>query len=209
MTLQSTESENNNIGNEFPTQFGRRCYVHLPPHRRQKVDANGQLIVHNSFGSWSQIVRVACLRSSSILPFLDGRSPILFATIDVDLNEADDTSVKNSSSSKRKRSKSNNKKSQNFKGYLFFLYIFLVKLIFYIIIESNSQEDAERRNILISHQKLVGNAKALVALRPNPSYGISRELANGKQQSDINYTCAIYDHKSIFLHLIYIILKIS
>lgn len=97
LAIKTAESKSDNFGEEFPTKFGQNCYVHLPSYRRQKINTNGQLIVYNLLGSWSQIVRVACLRSSKILPFLDGHSPLLFATIDADLNEFDKnlTSEKN------------------------------------------------------------------------------------------------------------------
>lgn len=118
--VQSAESEISDIGDEFPIQIGGRCYVHLPSYKHQKIDVNDQLVSHISSKSLSQIVRVACLRSSTILPLLDGRSPLLFAIIDVDLNKIDKSFTNNLTIKKKTNAKNDIKgfiilkKSKNF-----------------------------------------------------------------------------------------------
>uniref|UniRef100_A0A915ER50 GPS domain-containing protein n=1 Tax=Ditylenchus dipsaci TaxID=166011 RepID=A0A915ER50_9BILA len=65
----------------LPVQLGRRCYVHLP--------AKPALDHSSAIQGDSEVVRVACLKTSTLYPHLDGRSPVLFLEIDEEYDQED------------------------------------------------------------------------------------------------------------------------
>ncbi|KAI1714763.1 hypothetical protein Ddc_11198 [Ditylenchus destructor] len=76
-SIGSSSSIPDDAGGSFPVQLIRRCHIQLPP--KTKLFSQGREV---------QTVRVSCLKSSTLFPHLDGRSPVLFVGLEDDTDYA-------------------------------------------------------------------------------------------------------------------------